>query len=206
MNTVLTFALCAIAGYLLGNISPSYILGKRIDKKDIRNSGSGNAGTTNVIRSYGFKKGIIVFLLDLLKGALGFLLGWLISGAYLGAVIGGVACIIGHDFPVFLGFRGGKGVSASIGLLVAINPVLGAAVVVLGVLLAAVTKKMSIGSMSGLLAAPVLLAIFEPQNQIAVCAMAFVCALGIFMHRGNITRLIAGQENDLSMKKTEKTD
>ena len=132
--------------------------------KDIREHGSGNAGMTNTMRIFGFGMGVMVFVLDFFKGAVAFYFGRVISGTYAGSILCGVAAVIGHDFPVFLNFRGGKGVATTLGVIVALHHSLGSCILVLGILASIITRKISLVSLCGLITAPILMAIFDPGN------------------------------------------
>ena len=197
---------CVVAGYLLGCISPSYLLGKLTAGKDIRQHGSGSAGTTNTIRTLGLGMGLAVFVLDALKGAAAFLLGSLLAGTYAGGVICGVAAVIGHNFPVFMGFRGGKGIASSIGFFLAIHPPLGACVLAIGIITGVVTRRISVGSLLGIIISPILVAIFDPGNVWGLGSITFLALLGIIMHRKNIHRLFSGKESQLTFIKPKQSN
>jgi len=203
---VLKIAACLAAGYIIGCFSPSYLLGKLKSGKDIREHGSGNAGATNTIRTFGMKWGVVVFCLDLLKGVCAFLLGRLLGGGYAFGILCGVAAVLGHDFPIFLGFRGGKGISTSLGILLGIHPVLGMCVVLSGIILSAITRKISVISLCGLIVSPILLAVFDTGNLYGLIALVFLSALGVFTHRANILRLIKGEEKQLTISSNKTSD
>ena len=127
------YLLTVVIGYLVGNLSPSYIIGKISENIDIRDYGSGNAGTTNTIRVLGAKAGVIVFLCDVMKGALATLIGlWLTGGDQLGAVLSGGMAVIGHNWPVLLRFKGGKGIASSFGLILVMFPKIGLILFLIG--------------------------------------------------------------------------
>jgi acyl phosphate:glycerol-3-phosphate acyltransferase len=213
------YVLSAVAGYLVGCISFGYITGKIFKGKDIREVGSGNAGTANVIRNYGWVPGLITFSGDVLKGIVAALIGKAICGWYgteeavwIGACIAGLAAVIGHIWPVFLKFKGGKGVATTFGVFLAIMTWNALIVFLLCVVIIAITRTMSIGSLVGtaLMAAcsiffclatkewglgiPVWLQIttyWIPVTCVALVALVF------YSHRANLKRLAEGKENQL---------
>ena len=207
---VLKYVIAAVVGYLLGNISFSNILTKIVAKKDIRTMGSGNAGATNVLRNLGLKYAIPVFIGDALKAAGAALLGCLIIGkgfedfSWFGGFcrpeifVGGVSAILGHNFPVFMGFKGGKGVACSLGLLVVMNPVLGVIFIVLAAIANVLIKLYSLISMSTMLAAAIVYCIFDTNGGIIqIIVLWFMFFLMVFMHRENVKRLIKGEEKKI---------
>lgn len=210
------YVITAVIGYLIGCISFGYIGGKIFKGKDIRDVGSGNAGTANAIRNYGWGVGVFTFLGDVVKGLAATLIGlWLCGGidAYfsgvpfgpgglsqgteLGAYIGGVAAVVGHIWPVFLKFRGGKGVATTLGVLLILMPMWAGIVFGLCVIIIAFTKTMSIGSLlgTGLLVALSLIFYWGDIGHHVTCGMLAI--LVYYSHRANIKRLAEGKENQL---------
>lgn len=202
----------AIAGYFIGCISFGYIAGKLFKGKDIRDVGSGNAGTANVIRNYGWAIGLFTFIGDVAKGVgaayLGLVLcpqmtggGFGLFGASepisIGICIGGLAAILGHVWPVFLKFRGGKGVATSLGVFLMMMPLYTAIVLGFCIILIAVTRTMSLGSLAGtlLMAACSLAFYFGDIWHNMTCVLLFI--LVFYSHRANIKRLAEGKENQL---------
>ena len=189
--------LAMIIGYFIGNLSSSYFIGKAMRNIDIREHGSGNAGTTNTFRVLGAPAGAIVFLCDVLKGALAAWIGLKLTGTELGAVLAGGMAVIGHNWPVFLKFRGGKGIASSLGMILALYPKIGLIILAAAMVLILATRYVSLGSISGAVLFPVLLAVYrEPPGIILVGAILAVIAL--YRHKGNIKRLLNGQENKFS--------
>ena len=193
-----TMAGALVAGaYLLGSVPFGLVLG-RLRGVDVRTVGSGNIGATNVARSLGKRLGLLVLVLDALKGALPLLaLRWLDLAARTSPFLVtacGLAAICGHCFPVWLRFRGGKGVATSLGVFLAVSPAAtGIAVVIFAVLYAAF-RIVSIGSLAAALAFPVLLWLFgRPVAEIALSAA--VLAIILLKHRGNIGRLLRREES-----------
>ena len=196
---VLKYIAIAVAGYLLGNISVGVLISKAFGVWDIRKHGSGNSGSTNVLRTLGWLPGVLTLVGDCLKGYVACRLGhWLCGDP--GMLLGGLCAIVGHDYPVFMQFKGGKGIATSLGLILAISPWLGLAHLVLVVVVVAVTRYMSIGSIIASFAFPVLTAILYPQRPnypLFVIAAALAAALSLYRHKGNIERLRRGEENRL---------
>ncbi len=204
-------ALSVILAYILGSISFAIILSKLFLKKDVREMGSGNAGTTNVMRTGGFKLGALTFLGDVLKGFVACLIGKLVFAnkiddewAIYGAFICGLACMLGHVFPVFFQFKGGKGIATSVGIFVVCcwpAILIGLAVFALGVWL---TKIVSISSIAAAVTVVVCtmvfsnpIALFWPQALLATLMGILV----ILKHSENIKRLINGTEKKLAIRK-----
>ena len=201
MELLVTFAF--IIAYLIGNISPSTLLAKA-KGIDIKSEGSGNAGTTNALRVMGRKAAIITLIIDILKGAVAVAVGWFMAGE--AGAMGCVLCVVvGHIWPVFLIFRGGKGIATSFGALLALDPIM--ALIELGIVavFTLVSKRMSVGSIAGLALLPVVALFMMPQFIRTAIVMA---AIMIFKHRANIIRLIHGEEPKLSFldKKSNKED
>jgi len=186
--------LAVIIAYLIGNISPSILIAKS-KGLDIKKEGSGNAGTTNALRVMGKKAGAITLLVDILKGTCAVLLGHMIGGS-LAAMLCVLAVFCGHVWPVFFGFKGGKGVAAAFGALLGLNPLLALAtlaVVAIGVL---ISKRMSVGSLLGAISFPFISYFIERDFVIFGAVMAVII---ILKHRGNIVRLFKGEEPVMSI-------
>lgn len=191
----MNYILLAIISYFIGNISFAYILGKILTKKDVRDYGSGNAGTTNAIRAFGKKIGIMVFLGDVLKGVAAVILGRLFGGQ-TGAYIAGACAIIGHNWPVLLNFRGGKGVATTIGVMVFVNLYLTLICVVFGAVIIIITRTVSLGSILGMASAPIVAILFiRPFDLELLLFCIFIGGMSIYRHKDNIKRLMKGNEN-----------
>ena len=188
----------AVIAYLIGCINNAYNLTKYTRKVDIRNYGSGNAGATNVLRVLGYKAAAPVFALDVLKGVIAVLIGKYLMGT-TGAMIAGIAVVCGHNWPVFLKFRGGKGIATSIGVVMTVSPFLGIIALAIGVIIIALTKYVSLGSMAGSVTFVLLNAFFWNSTQLFVFSL-ILASLAIFQHRSNIKRLLAGTESKLGQK------
>lgn len=205
--------LSVVLAYLLGSISFAIIFSKIFLKKDVREMGSGNAGTTNVMRTGGFKLGAITFLGDVLKGFVACLVGKLIfkvvfengeEWAVYGAFLCGIACMLGHVFPIFFQFKGGKGIATSVGIFaVCCYPaiIIGLVVFALGVLLTRIVSISSIAAAITVVSCTMIFsfinkpAMFWPQAVLAILMGILVIA----KHGDNIKRLINGTEKKLSI-------
>ena len=191
---IIRLVIIGIAAYFMGNINPSILIG-RFRGIDIRKEGSGNAGMTNTIRVMGIGAGIAVLIVDVLKAFIAVKLGYHF-GSEAGAMTAFAAVVIGHCFPVVFGFKGGKGVAASLGAALALNwcSALGA-LIVAGVLFA-LTRRMSVASLGAALAYPVIIYFFAPDYlMFAILAAVFL----VIMHSENIKRLVRGEESRLSI-------
>lgn len=188
------YILSAVIGYLIGNFATSYIIGKITKNIDIREYGSGNAGATNTFRVLGVKAGILVFIIDVLKGVLATLIGLWLTGDNLGAVLSGSMAVIGHNWPVLLNFKGGKGIASSFGLILTMFPTIGLILFVIAVALIAATKYVSLGSICAAVLFPIMLVIFS-QPPAIIMVGTVLALIAIYRHRENINRLIRGKEN-----------
>ena len=188
--------LAIVIAYFLGNISPAIILGK-MNGIDIKKTGSGNAGTTNVLRTLGKKAALITMVVDIMKGVIAVKLGYLLAGpsaAYLCAV----AAFCGHIWPCLYHFRGGKGVATAFGVITAVNWQLGLAVLAVVAVFVLLSKRMSVGSIMGAASFPVLAWFMESGFFVEGLIMAVIV---IVKHRANIGRLLRGEEPKMSFKK-----
>ncbi|MDR2646573.1 MAG: glycerol-3-phosphate 1-O-acyltransferase PlsY [Oscillospiraceae bacterium] len=203
----MSYAFVFLAAYLLGNVNPSIIFSRLIHKKDIREMGSKNAGFTNTLRCLGPRLGSVVLTLDVLKGVAAVLLaGRFLSSSGFIPQLAGLAVVIGHIYPAFFGFRGGKGVATSAGVILALQwPVFLMALAMFGVVLLS-TRYMSLASMTGALFLPFASVIYARARGLEVLTWnllfyAIITVTVIIMHRPNIKRLISRTENKLWGKK-----
>ena len=199
----LKILLAAVIGYLLGCIPSGVLIARIYGIGDIRKHGSGNSGTTNVLRTLGWLPSVLTLVCDCLKGYIACLIGKGLGGDPA-MLVGGLCAILGHDFPVFMGFRGGKGIATSLGLIIAINPWIALAEFAVQIVAVALTRYMSIASLITTVAFPVLVAIIERGREnypMFVVAACIASALSLFGHRSNIRRLIKGEENRLDFGK-----
>lgn len=208
--------LTVIAAYLIGSINFAVIFSNAFLKKDVRKLGSGNAGATNVMRVAGVLPGLLTFLCDVLKGFASSLLGKLVFDYILketdaswaapiyGAFICGVACMLGHVFPIFFQFKGGKGVATSVGIYAVCSPlviVIGLSVFIIIVLL---SKMVSLGSIFATLTVVILTAVFPDQSAWIVPQVASGVIMGLIVilkHTDNIKRLLSGTESKLNTRR-----
>ena len=202
-------AIVVIIAYLIGSINFSVILSKKMAGFDLREKGSGNAGTTNVLRTVGKKAAIITLICDILKGVVAILIAMLVgkivqgSNASLLVQCAGVAVILGHTFPIFFKFKGGKGVATSLGVLIMSNWQIGLICLVFALILIALTQMVSVGSIAAAILYPVL-TLFIPQNYIIpgnyLIYSVLLAIIIVFNHRENVKRLLKGTENKISFK------
>lgn len=191
--------LTVLAGYLLGSISFSYLIGKYTAGIDIREHGSGNAGATNTLRVLGKRAAAVVFLADGLKGALAVWIGYLITGSDAGMALSGLGAIAGHNWPVFFGFRGGKGVATTIGVIVSVAFLPALYSGILAILLLLVTRIVSLASLTFLTLLP--FSILLSDKPAAYFWMSIGMAImSYWRHRSNIVRLLQGKENRIGKK------
>ena len=201
---MLIYMIIIIISYLLGNISTSYIVAKRLAGVDIRTQGSGNAGSTNVLRTLGKKAGALTFVGDVLKGLIAVLMARLIAYGMnmdqsICAYLAVVAVVLGHNYPVFLGFKGGKGVATSLGSMLGMNPFI--ALICLGffIIIVAITKYVSLGYILGIALSPIIMLI--NHNTKGVLVTLFLTISVAITHKENIKRLLSGTERKIGEKK-----
>lgn len=209
-----TYIIVAVIAYLIGSINFSIILSKKMAGFDIREKGSGNAGTTNMLRAVGKKAAVITLICDILKGVVSILIAVLagkivknLDNALL-VQLAGIFVIIGHTFPVFFKFKGGKGIATSLGVLLMTNWQIGLICLVFALVLIALTRMVSVGSIAAGILFPVLVA-FINQNYIVPTSNSnwsylvfsiIIALLVIFNHRANVQRILNGTENKISFK------
>ncbi|MEI5909240.1 glycerol-3-phosphate 1-O-acyltransferase PlsY [Bacillus spongiae] len=181
------FSIILLLAYLLGSIPSGLIIGKLFYKKDIREHGSGNLGGTNTFRTLGVKAGLIVTIMDILKGTVATLLP-LFFGSELHLLIPGIIAVLGHTFPIFAGFRGGKAVATSGGVILAYNPLFFGIMLLILFLFLYLTKYVSLASMLSSITAVLYAALFtdDPFLLIVVIALAIFV---IYRHKANIVRI-----------------
>ena len=207
-----TYIVVTIIAYLLGSISFSVIISKKMAGFDVRQKGSGNAGTTNVLRSVGKKAAIFTLIFDVLKGVLAILVAYIAGLIFkdkldraLLVQLAGLAAIVGHTFPIFFNFKGGKGIATALGVLIITNWNIGLICLVFALVLMALTRIVSLGSMVAAVLFPVLI-IFMPHTAYLVDGnyivySVLIAALVIYNHRANVKRLLEGKENKLDFSK-----
>lgn len=193
MNNLIVLLL----SYVIGSFSSAYIVGKVFKKIDIRNHGSGNAGATNALRIMGKKLGVLTFIMDFTKGLVAVIIGLYIGGDK-GGIIAALFTVIGHNWPVFFNFKGGKGIATTIGAMAMLQFPITLISVIIGVLTAAISKYVSLGSIVFLTLLFGLTFTKLSNGDINTSIMTFLLMiLGYYRHRGNIKRLLKGSENKI---------
>ena len=216
---MIVYIIVAVIAYLLGSISFSVIISKKMAGFDVRQKGSGNAGTTNVLRSVGKKAAIITLICDVLKGVIAILVA-IIAGKIVENVnkelllqIAGIAVVIGHTFPIFFKFKGGKGVATSLGVLLMSNWQIGLICLVFALVLMALTKMVSLGSCAAAVLFPVLTLFINDHytvltdgksGRVYLIYSIILAVIVLYNHRSNIKRILTGTENKLDFKKLSK--
>jgi glycerol-3-phosphate acyltransferase PlsY len=207
-----SYIIITVLAYLIGSINFSIIISKKMAGFDVREKGSGNAGTTNMLRSVGKKAAALTLVCDILKGVVAILLA-IITGAILKnsdkallVQLAGIAVVIGHTFPIFFGFKGGKGVATSLGVLLLINWKIGLICLVFAIVLMALTKMVSVGSVGAAILYPVLVLFIGTNFTVSegsgyLVFSILLAVLVAFNHRENIKRILEGKENKISFKK-----
>ncbi len=190
-----------VIGYFAGCINFAYLIGRFKEHIDIRDFGSGNSGTTNAIRVMGWKLGLVTFFGDFFKCLLSYLLVSMIFDNELAGLYAGFGAVIGHNWPVFLKFRGGKGIAASTGLLFAVNPLGGLIIVLLVSAIIYITRYVSLGSLVLATLMPVMFFIVKDGQIEFVILGAILMVIAYWRHKANIKRLLEGKENKLGSKK-----
>ena len=208
---MVAYIIVAIIAYLLGSISFSVIISKKVAGFDVRQKGSGNAGTTNVLRSVGKKAAIITLICDVLKGVVAILVAYLVGlivkdlNNSLLIQIAGITVIVGHTFPIFFQFKGGKGIATALGVLLMTNWNIGLICLVFALVLMILTRIVSLGSLAAAVLFPVLVMFMPSQAYLVsgnyVIYSIIIAVLVIFNHRANVKRLLNGTENKLDFKK-----
>lgn len=190
-----------ILSYLLGSVPVGYLLVKVLQGKDIRDYGSGNIGATNVVRVVGKRVGIVTLLLDILKGLITVTVIPLIAGnVVIVKLLCAFAVVAGHNWPVFLKFRGGKGVATTAGVLIGLVPkVFVSAVCVWGIVFT-IWKYVSLASIAAAISLPLFMFIYQQPGSYQIMGLV-VAIIGIWRHRSNINRLCAGKENKFRWRK-----
>ncbi len=198
---ILVFVLIAIAGYLFGSISFALIIGKLMYNTDVREKGSKSAGATNVLRTLGKKAAILVTIGDVSKGIIAFLIGSYIGkfagNSELGAVIGGFCAILGHNFPLYFNFKGGKGVLTSLALVLMLNWQSSVIALIVFVIVLVIFRYVSLASLTATFTNVVLLCVFMWDKPVYCVAAILAGAMIFIKHKSNIKRLLAKEESKI---------
>ena len=212
------YIIVGIIAYLIGSINFSVLISKKMAGFDVREKGSGNAGTTNMLRSVGKKAAAITLICDILKGVISIVIAIIVgniaknSDRELLLQIAGIAVVLGHTFPIFFRFKGGKGVATSLGVLLMSNWQIGLICLVFAVVLMALTRMVSLGSCAAAVLFPVL-TLFINQHytvltdgksgRVYFVYSVILAIIVLYNHRSNIKRILNGTENKLSFKNTK---
>ena len=212
------YIIVTLVAYLLGSISFSVIISKKMAGFDVREKGSGNAGATNMLRSVGKKGAVLTLIGDCLKGVVAILFAIIVGKIAKNAdkallvQLAGIAVVLGHTFPIFFGFKGGKGVATSLGVLLMSNWQIGLICLVFAVVLMALTRMVSLGSCAAAVLFPVL-TLFINQHytvltdgksgRVYFVYSVILAIIVLYNHRSNIKRILSGTENKLSFKNTK---
>jgi len=212
------YIIMGIIAYLIGSVNFSVLISKKVAGFDLREKGSGNAGTTNMLRTVGKGAAVIVLILDILKGvvaiwvAIGYgnLVAWITKLVIDNSIlvqVAGIFVIIGHTYPIYFGFKGGKGIATALGILLTTNYQIGLICLVFAIVLMALTQMVSVGSIAAAILYPVLTLFLAKENFIVpgnyFIYSVIMALVVIFNHRSNVKRLLNGTENKISFKKKE---
>ena len=206
------YIIVAIIAYLIGSVNFSILISKKMAGFDVREKGSGNAGTTNMLRSVGKKAAAITLICDILKGVISIVIAIIVGNVAknldreLLLQIAGIAVVLGHTFPIFFGFKGGKGVATSLGVLLMTNWQIGLICLVFALVLMALSKMVSLGSVGAAILFPVLVLFIHTNFTVSEGSSYLIYSIILavivaFNHRSNIKRILNGTENKLSFKK-----
>ena len=208
------YIIITLIGYLIGSVNFSVLISKKMAGFDVREKGSGNGGTTNVLRTVGKKAAVLTLIADILKGIFAVLIAWgigkVVSENVSGAILvqlAGFAVVVGHTFPVFFGFRGGKGIATGLGILLLINWKIGLICLIFAIALMTVTRMVSLGSIAAAVLFPVLTIFIHDNYLVSGNYIVFgivMASFVIYNHRANIQRIMTGTENKLSFKSKNK--
>ena len=210
------YIIVAVIAYLIGSVNFSVLISKKMAGFDVREKGSGNAGTTNMLRSVGKKAAAITLICDILKGVISIAIAIIVGSIVknldkeLLLQIAGIAVVLGHTFPIFFGFKGGKGVATSLGVLLMSNWQIGLICLVFAIVLMALTRMVSLGSCAAAVLFPVL-TLFINQHytvltdgkngRVYFVYSVILAIIVLYNHRSNIKRILNGTENKLSFGK-----
>lgn len=200
---LIVILLSLVISYLLGSVNTSIVVSKLFSKSDIRKSGSGNAGMTNTMRVMGKKAGIIVVFGDMLKTIIAMLICGFIGGENA-MIFAGLGVVLGHVFPLYFGFRGGKGVLTGVTIVLFADFRVGLISLLIFFILILITKMVSVGSVLATFFTPITYYIFNKEAILNLVIISIVSLLIIVKHRTNIIRIIKGEENKIGSNKNKK--
>ncbi len=200
MSSVLLISISCILSYLLGSLSGGIIISRLAGGPDLHTVGSKSTGASNVQRTMGWKYGIFTFLFDAVKGLLSCFIAWLITGSHMAALLAGLCCVIGHNWPVFFRFQGGKGVATTGAVMLYCFPVPALICIALTVAVIALFRYISVGSMLLVVVFFILSFFFSGGNACIIIWAFILMVMCVSRHHANIERLIHGTENKLGKK------
>ena len=208
---MISYIIIGIITYLIGSVNFSILISKKMAGFDVREKGSGNAGTTNVLRAVGKKAAALTLIADILKGIIAILIAFIVgkfvkSNPAILVQIAAVAVVVGHTFPIFFEFKGGKGVATSLGILLLLNWEIGLICLIFAIAIMAVTRMVSLSSICAAVLFPILTIFIHEHYLVSGNYVIFgiiMAAFVIFNHRTNVKRILDGTENKLSFKKKE---
>ena len=204
---ILLILAAALGAYLLGSINSAVLVSSALFGKDVRSFGSGNAGLTNMHRVFGVKGALLTLVGDVMKAVLSVLLGLALCGYQYGGYTALAFCVIGHAFPVFFGFRGGKGVLSAASAICCLSPVVFFCMIGIFLLMVLTTRYVSVGSVTAAFFFPLFLKAFFGSLPFVVLATSlFTAVLVIFLHRENVRRLLRGEEKKFGQKEPPKDE
>ena len=192
--------LVVIIGYLLGSVSSGVLLSKVLKNSDIRKQGSGNAGTTNMLRIHGKGMAALTFVCDVLKGVIAVYIGKALVGGELGGVLGVLGAVLGHNYPLYFGFKGGKGIATSFGSLLFVYPLQAMGALTVFIIVVCITHYVSLGSILASFTLPALVLLTTPFHPVIWPIMVFLGCMAIYRHKANIKRLMQHTESKLDFK------
>ena len=210
---MISYVLMALIAYFIGSVNFSVLISKKFAGFDVREKGSGNAGSTNVLRTVGKRAAVLTLVCDILKGIVAVLISLLVgviaknSSKAILVEIAALFVVIGHTYPIFFGFKGGKGVATSLGIILIINWKIGLICLIFALALMAITRIVSLGSISAAILFAILVVFLRDSSYIVEYDASFIlfglllAGLVIFNHRSNVKRIFSGTENRLSFKK-----
>ena len=203
--------LCIVSAYLIGSINPAIIFSKKIYHDDIREHGSGNAGATNMLRTYGKKMAALIFALDFIKAAIAIIIGSVLLSINVGGAISALFVVLGHMFPVYYKFKGGKGVACTAACILILSPISFAILLPVFALIVLCTKYISLGSIISAMLFPLLANAFKDfwgkgTGGFITLSAIMIAGFVVFMHRANIKRLLEGKESKVKLFKKDKQD
>lgn len=208
---MILYIIIVVIAYLIGSVNFSVLISKKMAGFDVREKGSGNGGTTNVLRTVGKKAAVLTLIADVLKGVLAIFVAWVVgkfvsSNPAILVQLAAIGVVVGHTFPIFFGFKGGKGIATSLGILLLLNWEIGLICLIFAVSLMAITRMVSLGSISAAVLFPILTIFIDEHYLVSGNYFIFgiiMAAFIIFNHRSNVKRILNGTENKLSFKKKE---